>query len=209
MTRTALFGGSFDPVHLGHLAVARDLCRRFRFDRFFFLPAFHAPHKPDSPPTSACHRFAMLAIATAIDPRLFVSSSEIERRERRFTFDTLTEHEAAFPYDEFYFVMGADSWMDIRTWHRWEELLGGFNHIVMSRPGSAIGTEHVSEAVRRRIVREPGRLPEAGGIILTETVNMDISSSRIRRSAAAGDPSWQSDVTEEVAKYIEKYNLYK
>src|SRR5688500_17120319 len=91
MKRIAYFGGTFDPVHNGHLTIARSLVSLFAFDRFYFLPAFHAPHKPDRPPTSGYHRFAMLAIATHTDENIAVSTLELDKREKRYTIDTLAE----------------------------------------------------------------------------------------------------------------------
>ncbi len=89
MQRIAYFGGTFDPVHNGHLSIARALIDLFGLDRFFFLPAFHAPHKPDRQPTSGYHRFAMLCLATSLDPKISVSTLELEKNEKRYTIDTL------------------------------------------------------------------------------------------------------------------------
>ena len=91
MNRVAYYGGSFDPVHCGHIAVARRLLALFKLDRFVFLPAFHAPHKNDSKPSSAYHRFAMLALATADEPRISVSTLELDHAEKRYTVDSLPE----------------------------------------------------------------------------------------------------------------------
>ena len=138
MNRIAFFGGTFDPVHNGHLKIARTLVEFFRLDRFYFLPAFHAPHKAERKPTSAYHRFAMLSIATENDPSIFVSTHELDRGEPRYTVETIPELAADVPGSKLFFVMGADSWMDIRTWRRWEDLLLMTNHIVVARPGYEI-----------------------------------------------------------------------
>ncbi len=152
MKRIAFYGGSFDPVHLGHLSIARELSRYFSLDEFVFIPAFHAPHKRDRKPTSALHRYAMLCVATNDDPNISVSTIEIELPEKPYTVETLPRLKAAFPDAEMFFLMGADSWQDILTWKEWEKVLLMTNHIVVSRPGYEIGFTHVTDQVRERIV---------------------------------------------------------
>lgn len=216
MKRIAYFGGTFDPVHNGHLAVARGLIVQFRLDRFVFLPAFHAPHKPDRPPTSSYHRYAMLALATAEDPLISISTLELDKREKRYTIDTLAELEASHPFDVVFFVMGADSWEEIRTWRDWENVLLSANHIVVSRPGHSLNTDHVTRPVAERIVRfESGSavgLDIAQGnekrIYLTDLVRSDTSASEIREDLSDGRLHRTADVPAAVAKYIEKYELY-
>ncbi|MEO8042149.1 MAG: adenylyltransferase/cytidyltransferase family protein, partial [Acidobacteriota bacterium] len=85
LKRLAFYGGTFDPVHCGHLTVAKRLIDLFDLDEFIFLPAFHAPHKPDRPPTSAYHRFAMLALATQHEPRISISTLELDHAKKRYT----------------------------------------------------------------------------------------------------------------------------
>jgi nicotinate-nucleotide adenylyltransferase len=215
--RIAYFGGTFDPVHTGHLTVARKLVETFDLDRFIFLPAFHAPHKPDRPPTSSYHRYAMLCLATQDEPKITVSTLELDKREKRYTVDTLAELHAAHPGDRIYFVMGADSWSDIRTWRDWEKVLISANHIVVSRPGYALGTEHVTDAVRDRIVDLSDRKARAvidadddsPRIYLTDVVKLDTSATEIRDDLSDGDLDREADLAAEVAKYIEKYELYR
>ena len=89
MNRVAVFGGTFDPVHNGHLMIARKLIDRFELDLFVFIPAFHAPHKPDRKPTSAFHRFAMLALATEAEKKMIVSTLELEKGEPRYSVETM------------------------------------------------------------------------------------------------------------------------
>lgn len=215
MMRIAYFGGTFDPVHRGHLEIARSLISLFDLDRFCFLPAFHAPHKPDHPPTSGYHRFAMLALATRHEPKITLSTLELEKREKRYTIDTLAELHAAHPADRIFFVMGADSWADIRTWRDWQNVLLTSDHIVVTRPGFEISSDHVPDAVRQRIVDLRGqadRVQVADGtmrIYFTDAVRDDISATQIRHDVADDDVLDGTDaVAPEVAKYIEKYELY-
>lgn len=132
--RIAFYGGSFDPVHNGHLKIGQTLAQLFRLDEFVYIPAFHAPHKKDKRPTSAFHRFAMLCLATKEDAQLKVSKMELELPERPFTIETLARLKAEFPGDRLFFVMGADSWQEITTWREWEGVLTAVSIIVVTRP---------------------------------------------------------------------------
>jgi nicotinate-nucleotide adenylyltransferase len=219
--RVAFYGGSFDPVHNGHLSIARDLSEMFAFDNFWFVPAFHAPHKVRARPTSAYDRFAMLCLITRDSARISVSKMEIESPERPFTFETLTALNKHLDPNEIFFVMGADSWMEITTWRNWQEVLGLSNHIVMTRPGISISDGHVTPEIRSRIVDLSGLGPADSSkitaglsktgettIYFTDSVNISISATAIRKKIRNSDSDWKSDVPEEVAKYIEKYQIY-
>ncbi len=209
MKRIAYFGGTFDPVHNGHLSVARSLVKLFKLDRFVFLPAFHAPHKPDRKPTSEFHRFTMLCLATENDEHISVSTLELEKREKRYTIDTLKELKELHPGDEIFFVMGADSWTDIRTWREWENVLLSSNHIVVSRPGYEIRTDHVTDAVRERIADRIEQTNQPGHrIYFTDAVEYDTSATELRDDLSDGVLDRESDIPAAVAKYIEKYDLY-
>src|SRR5918997_6967922 len=109
--RVGVYGGSFDPVHDGHLALARELVRLFGFDELHFVPAHHAPHKRSSRPTSAWHRHAMLALATQDDEALKVSTAELDAPERPYTVETIARlrTELGDGGVRLFFVMGADS----------------------------------------------------------------------------------------------------
>ena len=221
MKRIAYYGGTFDPVHCGHMAIAKTLVRLFRLDEFVFIPAFHAPHKPHIKPTNAFHRYAMLCLATVGEPDVSVSLMEIETGEKRYSLDTLTELTAKNAANTMYFVMGADSWSDIRTWHQWEQVLLMTNHIVVTRPGYSVDTGHVTDAVRRRIVDIQGYDPDGirsivdsasfgPRIFITDAVRLDISATEIREDIGADDVLDRTEaVPDAVAKYIEKYELYR
>jgi len=216
--KIAIYGGTFDPPHNGHLAIARSLCGTLELDRFVFIPAFHAPHKRDKRPTSPFHRFAMLSLATMQDTRLEVSTIELDDPEHPYTFQTLSKMKEQYPESTIFFVIGADSWQEITTWVEWEKVLTMVGIIVAARPGHEIETSHVSEIVRERIVDMRDRSPqEIGrmideeqfeGIIFTNSVQFDIAATDLRSAIATGDDSWRHHVPSEVAKYIEKYQIY-
>ena len=218
MKKIAFYGGSFDPLHDGHLAIARALSEQFSLDEFVFVPAFHAPHKKDRKPTSAFHRFAMLALATNDLEQIEVSRIELELPERPYTVETLTRLKNELPDTEIFFVMGADSWQDILTWREWETVLTLVNVIVVTRPDYEISFAHVTDAIRERIVDLRGNLNAKTQrrkdakdlkIYFTDKVFVDISATEIRRKIKENSDDWRKDVSDEVARYIEKYELYK
>ena len=211
--RFAIYGGSFDPVHRGHLAIAEGLTALFGLDEFIFVPAFHAPHKKRLAPTSAYDRFAMLCLATNDRVNISVSKMEIEMPERPYTLDTLSRLKKLLPESRLFFVMGSDSWRDIATWREWEAVLTMTDQIVVTRPGYEITSDHVTDEIRERIVDlRGGGIPELDGpeprIFFTDAVQMDVSATEIRQKVRAGDPEWREALTPEVAKYIEKYQIY-
>lgn len=225
MRRIAFYGGSFDPVHCGHLTIARKLTELFELDEFVFVPAFHAPHKKRKKPTSAFHRYAMLALATDAEAKIKVSKMELEAPEKPYTVETLTRLKNELTGTRIFFVMGADSWADITTWREWEKVLTMTNIIVVTRPGYEIGFSHVTEEIRARIVdqRVLSREPEVSGqkngletqdsgsetrIFITDAVRIDASATEIREKIRQKTEGWRGDVPEDAAKYIEKYRLY-
>jgi nicotinate-nucleotide adenylyltransferase len=221
-SRIALYGGTFDPVHDGHLAVARELLKLFSLDEVLFIPAHVAPHKRNVPPVSPYHRYAMLALATKDEPRFRISTVELDEPRRPYTVETILRLRDALG-GQLVFVMGADSWEEITTWREWERLLAMVATIVVTRPGYELRTDHVTDAVRERIVDLRGevreqdvRAAEMSGeprIYFTDVVKMEIASSDIRRvvRAAGADERLEGSiqVPQPVAEYIKKYRLYK
>lgn len=182
--------------------------------RFVFIPAFHAPHKVRLKPTSAYDRYAMLCIVTAEHRRMTVSRIEIEAPERPYSVETMPKLIEMFPDDELFFVIGGDSWEEITTWHEWERVLSMMNIIVVTRPGTELTTDHVTEEVRNRIVDVRGEywvddLAPAPSVYFSDAVNIDVSATQIRANIRKGGSDWWNDVPEQVANYIEKYQIYK
>lgn len=211
--RIAFYGGSFDPVHRGHLAIAKALTELFALDEFVFIPAFHAPHKRDKRVTSPFCRYAMLSLATNDEPEIKVSTIELNAPEKPFTFETQTKLKKEFPGAEIFFVIGADSWAEINTWRKWEKVLTLTNIIIVTRPGYEITLPQVTPEIRERIVdlrnkTEQKTDDKAQRIYITDAVNLDISSTKIRQELSEGSNQWRENVSPEVAKYIEKYELY-
>ncbi|MGZ8844779.1 MAG: nicotinate-nucleotide adenylyltransferase, partial [Pyrinomonadaceae bacterium] len=134
--RAAIYGGTFDPVHNGHLEVARRVQKLFALDEVIFVPACVPPHKRGTGISSAFHRFTMLALATENDDRLRVSTVELDQPDRPYAVETVArmQQKLGSRY-RLFFIMGADSWSEITTWRDWRRLLTMCDHIVVTRPG--------------------------------------------------------------------------
>ncbi len=217
MKKIAFYGGSFDPIHNGHLAIAKSLLELFAFDEFYFVPAFHAPHKRTKSVSSPFCRYAMLALATNNEPKIRISKIELEAPEKPYTFQTLTKLKSHYGDSaQIFFVMGADSWNEIDTWRKWEKLLLLTNFVVVTRPDFEIVTAHVTSEIRERVVDLRGmNSPEvesktaSEGIFVTDAVLLDVSATNIRQQIASQENTdWHKFVAPPVAEYIEKYKLY-
>jgi nicotinate-nucleotide adenylyltransferase len=218
--RIALYGGTFDPVHLGHLEVAHRVTELFEIDRVLFIPAQIAPHKLSRAVTAPIHRYAMLVLATQSEPRLLVSTFELDAPDRRYTVDTVAHFQSTFDDStELFFIMGADSWSEITTWRDWERLLAMTNHIVVARPGYDIAGGETSSLLRDRIIdlRKLGDdahriLRQVSGerVFITDVVMNVISATEIRRLAKEDRfEDLNTLVPQPVAEYITKYRIYR
>jgi nicotinate-nucleotide adenylyltransferase len=220
-SRIALYGGTFDPVHNGHMSVARALLKLFVLDEIVFIPAHVAPHKRSQAVSPALKRYAMLALATQNEPQMRVSTLELEAPERPYTVETLARMKEKYGREaRLFFVMGADSWADIRTWREWERVLTLTNHIVMARPGYGQDAAHVTPQIRERVVDLRGaddsaikgavEGAETEKIYVTDAVQMDVSATKVRQLVSAGrDDEWPALIPRPVAGFIGKYRLYR
>ena len=167
--KLAIFGGTFDPIHEAHLAIAREAADRFRLDRVLFIPAAHPPHKHGVTHAAYEHRVRMAELACRADARFEVSRLE-EGTARSYSIDTIEKIRATLaPEDELCFVIGADAFAEIRSWHRWREVAHAVRFLVVSRPGHDYAVP--PEARCDRI----------------DSVDLPVSSSEIRRALAAGE----------------------
>jgi nicotinate-nucleotide adenylyltransferase len=218
--RVALYGGSFDPVHNGHLAVARNLVELFALDEVLFVPAYVAPHKRDQRVSPAFDRYAMLALATQGEERMRIVRDELEAPERPYTVETLEHFSAALGEAvRLFFVMGADSWEEITTWREWERVLTMADHLVVTRPGYGLDVGHVTDDIRGRVTDLRGATrPEAEAalrqdgprIFLTDAADVDVASTDVRRAVVEGKGARLAEaVAPPVAEYINKYGLYR
>ena len=215
--RIAVYGGTFDPIHNGHLRVAEAILKAFAMDRMLFVPAFVPPHKRDQQISSPFHRLAMLALATADQPQMFVSSIELEAPQRPYTIETLGRLKAELNDVQLFFVMGADSFRDVTMWREHERLLTEFDVIVATRPGYESDkniASHLAPKFQAACVDlRGGRFPSpehfaASHVYLTDYVAMDVSATAIRDAVEQHQPV-EKFVSPAVAAYIEKYQLYR
>lgn len=185
--RLGLFGGSFDPIHLGHLIAAREAAEALGLDRVLFVVAARPPHKtPVAPPEA---RYEMVLLATAEERRFFASRLELDRPGPSYTIDTLQQARALFPEDELFFITGADAYRDILTWKEGGRLHELATLVAVARPGYPLEDFPVPVV--------PLLVPEVG-----------ISSSEIRKRLAQGK-SVRFWVPRPVEVYLEKHTLYR
>jgi nicotinate-nucleotide adenylyltransferase len=215
--RLGVYGGTFDPVHDGHLAVAARLSTRFRFDRLLFVPATVPPHKRGREIAHPAHRVAMLALAVQGRPDWTISTVEIDCEPPHYSVDTVARLNEAYPRAApLYFVIGADSFEDLPLWRDYLRLVESCHIIVTARPGYRLDAAHLAEAARRKLVDlrgtdpadVPPRPPGAGtAIYLTDDAFVDVSATAVRERARRGEPL-AGMVPDAVAEYIQKQELY-
>lgn len=211
--RVGVLGGTFDPIHLGHLAVAEAAAAALALDRVRFVPAADPPHRPDSPRASGYHRLQMVrrAIDAAADSRWEASDLELRRDGPSYSFDTLRAmHAEGLTAPQIFFVTGADAFAEIATWHRYPEVLDLAHFAVVGRPGREVADLRalLPELADRMI--DPARLNGASAprIVLIDAATPDVSSTAVRRRAAAGEPL-DGLVPPAVAAYIAHHHLYR
>lgn len=187
MLRIAIYGGTFDPIHTAHLKIAAEAARYFELDRVLFIPAANPPHKLATQ-TPYLHRLRMAELACRGDGRFVVSNLE-EGVEKSYSYYTILRvRESLGPDDELFFLIGADAFAEIDTWHRSEEVIPMIEFLVVSRPGHRY------------------RVPEGARVRRLETLGLPVSSSSIRARLAIGE--MPEEVPAEVAAYIREQGLY-
>lgn len=184
--RLALFGGTFDPIHNAHLTVAREAAGQFHLDQVWFIPAAHPPHKSDQSGAPYEDRFRMTELACQVDPR-FVASRLEEGESKSYSLDTVERVRALG--EQPYFIIGADAFAEITSWHRWQDLVRLTEFIVVTRPGHRYAT------------------PPGARVDCLETVALPVSSSEIRHKLAAGEIP--TDLPPAVEHYIFQHKLYQ
>ncbi len=219
LRRAAIYGGTFDPVHNGHIAVAGRILELFELDEVIFVPACAPPHKRGAGITSAFHRFAMLALATQHDARLRLSTIELEAPDRPYAVDTVERMQNAIGSSRrLFFLIGADSWAEITSWHEWQRLLKMCDLIVVTRPGYDLNRTIPAEiaavvdtrGLRREEISELLNTDSGPRVFLTDAAMIDVAARTIRAAARSrAMEQLRASVPAEVAGYIEKYELYQ
>ncbi len=186
--RLALFGGTFDPIHNAHLAVARAAADHFQLDQVLLIPNAIPPHKARLTAASYAHRLAMVALAAQADPRFAASRLE-EGQEKSYSIRTIERVRASLaPGAELFFLIGADAFSEIETWFRWRDVAAQVDFIVLSRPGYTYD------------------IPAGARVHRLETLQLDVSSTDLRRRLAAGEAP--PELPPAVLHYIRENGLY-
>ena len=224
--RIALFGGSFDPVHNGHLAVAHAADRRFNFDEIHFIPASRPPHKLKQHLAPFPHRFAMVSLACSEHPHFIPSLAEagedFSGTQLHYSVDTVRYFRHAYhgQGDRIVFIVGADAFLDIPMWKEYETLLSLCDFLIANRPG--IRAEALRLVIPPGLMARPDTKKEAededpsqvvahllrGTVYLLENVSSDVSATDIRRRTSRGQ-SIHGLVSSRVEEYILKQGLYR
>jgi nicotinate-nucleotide adenylyltransferase len=189
--RVGLFGGSFDPVHNAHVALARTALDQLRLDELRWIPVGQ-PWQKARRLASGADREAMVRLAIAGEPRFVLDRSELRRRGVSYTLDTVREYAAAAPGDERVLILGQDQYASLHTWRDWRELLGLVTLAIANRPGAVLTVNPQIAQVAHQTVLLP---------------MMDVSSTEIRRRIEAGEPI-AGLVPDAVARYIDQRRLY-
>jgi len=220
--RIAIFGGSFDPIHNGHLSVARAADRRFNFDELHFIPASRPPHKLKQHLAPFPHRFAMVSLACTEHPHFVPSLAEagedFSGTQLHYSVDTVRYFRHLYHGDRFFFIIGADAFLDIPMWKEYETLLTLCDFIIANRPG--IRPEALRLVIPPDLIARPDAKKEAdqpsqviahlhkSTIYLLENVSSEVSATDVRHQAHRGQ-SIHGLVSARVEEYILKQGLYR
>lgn len=210
--RIGLLGGTFDPVHFGHLDAADAARTRLALDEILLIPSHVPPHRQVQPRASSHERFALLALAVQDRPGYRVSDAELERQGPSFTVDTLRHlHADGWQPLQLFFILGADAFADIGMWREFPAVLDAAQFVVIARPGATL--EHAlarNPALRSRVKPADAAAADTGqtGIFLVEARTRDVSSTAIRDRIAAGQ-NIDDLVPAAVARYIAANDLYQ
>ncbi len=210
--RLGVLGGTFDPVHFGHLDAAEAARRALDLTEVLFVPAHDPPHRPADPHAASAHRFAMAALAINGCPAYRVSDLELTRGGNSYTADTLRSlHAGGWDALQIFFILGADAFAEIATWHEFPAVLDFAHFAVVARPGATLEQAAARTPALRGRMRQPPNAAGSGpdtGIILIEAVTRDVSSTSIRAHLYAGQ-SIDHLVPSSVARHIAAHHLYR
>lgn len=203
--RIAILGGTFDPIHNGHLEAADTVARTFQVDEVDFVPAFSPPHKQSRGITSPFHRFAMVALATLPFDRFRTSTIEVDTLEKRYTVETLEAMNRENPGAELLFIIGTDMYQEIEAWKNFRRLFDLAHLVIVNRPGFPFR----EDVAPFQVIKEPQvvTLPEKTAVFYLPFVELPISSTEIRddRRRGAEVRQWLPPL---VWSYIERNKLY-
>lgn len=196
--KTGIYGGSFNPVHNGHIHLALSAIEELQLDRIFLLPSLISPHRSSAEYASPGDRLEMLRLACGVSEKLNVCDYEIKSDRKSYTIYTVEEFRRRFPYDELFLLVGSDMLMIFETWYRFEEILKEVTLAVVSRKGGDIST----------LDKKAQELQKYGKIIVCSAQPLEISSTEIRKKIVKNE-NFSCYLDKNVVQYITSNNLYK
>lgn len=196
--KIGLFGGSFDPIHRGHIDPVQEARQALGLDRVIYLPTAQPPHKPGRVLAPAHARYTMVELALLGEEGLYASPYELTPGKPAYTIETLEHFRREMPDSELFLLIGGDSFADLHLWVRWREIPGVARLVVLARPGWDFATVPLDPEVA-----------ELDRVLLLRQTPVDVSSTRLRELLAAGLPLPSGAVPELVVRYLQKYDLYR
>jgi nicotinate-nucleotide adenylyltransferase len=199
--KIGLFGGSFDPIHRGHVEPVREARRALGLDRVIYLPTARPPHKPGRVLAPPLARYAMVELALLGEEGLYASPHELTLDRPAFTIETLEHFQSAMPGAELFLLIGGDSLADLHHWVRWREIPRAARLAVLARPGWELDAVALDPEV--------AALARTDRVLLLRQPEVDVSSTRLRQLLAVGLPLPPGAVPDLVVRYLHKYALYR
>lgn len=201
--KLGLFGGSFDPIHRGHVRPVQDARRSLGLDRVIYLPTADPPHKPGVDFAPAYARFAMVELALLGEEGLYASPRELTPGRPAYAIDSVEAFRRDHPDAAIHLIIGSDSFAELPTWRRWRDLLAAARLVVLVRPGWEL------ERIRGELEPELAELIAAGGVDWIADRPLDLSATGLRRLLARGEEPPPDALHPLVVDYIRKYALYR
>ena len=199
--KIGLFGGSFDPIHRGHIDPIQEARRVLGLDEVLYLPTARPPHKPGRALAPAMARYAMVELALLEEEGLFASPHELTLERPAYTIETLEHFRREMPAAELFLIIGGDSFADLHLWVRWREIPQAARLVVLARPGWDLDAPSLHPEI--------AELGKTDRVILLRQPPVDISSTRLREILAAGRSVPEGALTDLVVRYVHKYDLYR
>lgn len=199
--KLGLFGGSFDPIHEGHILPVREARRALGLDRVLYLVTAKPPHKPRRALAPPHARYAMVEMALLGEDGLYASPYELVLDRPAYTIETLEHFRQAEPGADLHLLIGGDSFADLHLWYRWREIPAAARLVVLTRPGW--------ELEARALHPELAALAAADRVIFLQQPPVDVSSTRLRELFARGEQPPPGQVPDLVVRYVQKYDLYR
>lgn len=201
--KIGLFGGTFDPIHFGHILPVKDAKTQLGLDRVIYLPTAIPPHKPHGPMAPPHARWTMVELALLGEPGLVADPFELTLQREAYTVESVEHFRAALPDTELHLIIGCDSFAELHTWKRWQELTSMARLAVLVRPDWRPG------ALEAQLTPEVAELMGTEGVRFVANQPVPVSATELRRLLAAGARPPEGWLPDLVLEYIQKYDLYR